>query len=233
MFAVLLGLALSLGLSAGARADEVASVEVALESGEVVGRTLGLGTAEVTAKVTNRGERAVEGIRIAVYYSQIDTLPQPGADWRVHEFVFEPPLKPGGVSTLKFKDDGAAEYILIETRRVKFAAAVRYNGKLAPLQFPLLTQGSDVYIAVRDLADALGAQLSTPAGAIVLARGGRSVKVQGGSTAASVDGRSVTLTRGVLEVNGRAYLALEDAASLFGLTMTRDGALDLVELSDL
>jgi hypothetical protein len=211
-------------------ADDFTSVELTLAGGEVVGKQQGLGTATVAVKVKNNGDRTLEGIRIAVFYSQIDSTPQPGADWRIHEFVFEPPLIPGGTSTLRFKDENAAEYVLLEARRLKFTAGLRYAGKLASLKQPLLTQEGSTFIALRDLVDIVGGGLSADKAGLTVERGGHELKL--GQTAATLDGAPQTLTRLLLEVNGRAYIALEDAARLLGLTMTRDGALDLIELQD-
>ena len=93
-----------------------ADVEVRLAGGSVTGEVRGQGTATVEAQVMNHGASALLGVRLGVYYSVTDAAPGPGADWREHEFVFEPPLAPGESTTLSFTDESAAEFIALEVR---------------------------------------------------------------------------------------------------------------------
>jgi hypothetical protein len=102
-------------------AAHAAEIEVRLTGGSVTGTARGQGTATVQAQVVNHGASALTGIRLGVYYSTTDTPPGAGADWREHEFVFEPPLAPGAATSLSFTDEHAAEYIALEVRYTLFA----------------------------------------------------------------------------------------------------------------
>jgi hypothetical protein len=219
---------LTLNLLTTAHAD-ISGVEVTLASGEVVGKTRGLGTATVTAKVTNNTTRTLEGIRLAAFYSPVDVLPGADAQWLIHEFIFEPALAPGASSTLEFSDEGAAQYVLLDARAAKFRAALRYDGQDADLQFPVLKHDGIAYIALRDFAEVLGARLSSSGGLINIDHAGTTIRLKPLTAQAQVDGKPQPLSQPLLEDNGRTYIALRDAAELLGLTATDLGD-DLYEL---
>ena len=208
---------------------DTSGVEVTLASGEVVGKTRGLGTASVSAQVSNKTSRTLEGIRLAAFYSAVDVFPAPDADWRIHEFVFEPPLAPGASSTLTFSDDEAAQYIQLEARAVKFRAALRYDGVDTDLQLPLLKRSDSAYIALRDFVAAVGGRISSSGVYIVIERGGTTLRLKPMTTQAQVAGKVQTLGSTLIEDKGRSYIALRDAASLLGLTANDLGD-DLYEL---
>ena len=221
-------LLLLIGLPAYAHAD-VPGVTVTLAGGEVVGKTRGLGSASVTAQVTNSTGRTLEGIRLAAWYSPVDVLPPADATWRIHEFVFDPPLADGASGSLQFTDDGAAQYVLLDAQQVKYVPAVRYNGATTDLRFPVLRDGPTVYIALRDFADITGGSLSGNGGSFLIERASRRIELRSGSAQAHLDGKPVALKAAVIESSGRTYLALDDAAALLGLSAADDGD-DLYEL---
>jgi len=208
---------------------DISGVEVSLAGGEVVGRTRGLGTASVTAKVSNKTARTLEGIRLAAYYSPADVLPAADADWRIHEFVFEPPLAPGASSTLQFSDDNAAQYILLDARAAKFRAALRYDDVTTDLQFPVLKRADVTYVSLRDLVEVVGGQIGSSGGYIQIDRGGTLIRLKPQSAQAQVGGASKPLSNPLLDDSGRSYIALRDAASLLGLEAADLGD-DLYEL---
>lgn len=208
---------------------DVPGLTVSLAGGEVAGHTRGLGTATVTAQVSNNSGRTLDGIRLAAFYSPTDVLPSADVDWRIHEFVFEPPLAAGTTTTLQFSDDNAAQYVLLDARAAKFRAALRYGSVTRDLQFPLLKRNGTAFVALRDLAAALDARLTNRAGYITLERSDSTVKVKPLSAQAQVDGQSRTLANALLEDQGRSYIGLRDAAQLFGLEVSDLGS-DLFEL---
>ena len=219
---------LALVLLASAHAD-TSGVEVTLASGEVVGKTRGIGTASVTAKVSNKTSRTLEGIRLAAFYSPVDVFPAADAEWRIHEFVFEPPLAAGATSTLEFTDDSAAQYIQLEARAVKYRPALRFDGADTDLQFPVVKREGTAYIALRDLADVAGGRITSDGGFIVIDRQGVTIRLKPLTAQAQVDGKAKTLDNAVIDEAGRSYIALRDAATLLGLAAADLGD-DLYEL---
>lgn len=206
----------------GARAA-VDGVTVALESGEVVGKSRGLGTASLTARISNASGRTIEGIRIAAWYSLVDVLPTADASWQIHEFVFDPALVSGGSTTLSFTDDNAAQYVLLEARAVKFRPALRYDGALHDLEHPLLRRGESTFVALRDLISAIGGRLDSRDGYIVIERFGSTLRLRPGDFRAEENGAAHQMDNPILEESGRSYIALPAAASLFNLQLTQAG----------
>jgi hypothetical protein len=209
--------ALALPALAPAASDDKVSIE--LIGGEVVGPDRGTGTASVVARVENLGEKPLTGMRIAVFYATADVPPPPNAQWYIHEFVFEPPLVPGGTSTLRFKDEKAGEYILIEARRLLYATGLTYNGKSAVLNFPLLDRNGVTYVSTRDLVDLVGGGISYDAatGFVIVERKGRAVKVKTGVDYALVGDTKMPLKNAPIEEDHRSYLPVADIAPLLGL----------------
>lgn len=203
---------------------EVPGVTVTLVSGDVVGQTRGLGTATVTARVTNETARTLEGIRLVSWYSAVDVLPAADADWRIHEFVFDPPLMPGASGTLTFTDENAAQYVKLEARQVKYRAALRYGDAITDLKLPLLRRSGVVYVALRDLVDITGGTLRSSGEFISVNAAGKKLQLRPGSAEAQVDSSARSMSNAVIEDNDRSYIALRDAASLLEL--------ELVDLGD-
>jgi len=217
--------------AASAESDQ--EVSLTLAGGEVVGKVKGQGKASVVATVENLGRRYLKGIRIAAAYNTVDENPGAEGQWYVHEFIFEPPLKPGGQSTLRFSDDAAAEYVALELRRVVYAPGVSYEGQLARQQDPLLEEDGATYMSTRDFMSLIGGSLSFDAksGYVVLEREGLTIKIRKGRETALVNDKSVKLTPAPLEIDSRSYLPVEAAAALFGLSAARNADENLIELS--
>jgi hypothetical protein len=211
-------------------------VTVELTGGEVSGSVRGQGTASVVARVTNFGAREVHGLRIAVYYSASDVLPSDpeSADWRIHEFVFEPPLKPDDSTSLRFSDDNAAEYVLIEVRYVSAGLGLSYNGRDARLKAGLLERDGLTYVATRDLVDLIGGGLSYDGETyeIVIVRQGIELRLKEGSSRVRVDGEAATIEHQVLSEDGTSFLPVADVCPLLGLSVEHDAALNMIKLGD-
>lgn len=227
---------LGLVLLAATRVALAQDVQVELSGGEVTGSVRGQGTANVVATVTNSGTRDVEGLRIAVYYSTSDVLPADpeSADWRIHEFVFEPPLKPDDSTTLRFSDADAAEYVLIEVRYVAAGLGLAYNGRAAQLKSGLLERDGTTYVATRDLVDLIGGGLSYDSDTyeIVILRQGTELRFKEGSDRVKVDGTPATLEHKVISEGGSSFLPLGDICPLLGVNVERDQSVNLIKLSD-
>lgn len=213
---------LLLALTAALAAVE--GVEIKLAGGEVKGKVRGQGRADVSASVTNNTGRYIDGLRVGVFYSAADTLPVEGSKWRVHEFIFDPPLAPGASTALSFSDENALEYVKLEAQRVRYAYSLRYAGSMAELAVPLSERDGVLYAATRDLLELIGGTLGfdPKSNTLTLTREGRVVKLKTGQKTAQVDGRKQPLAHPVLEVEGRSMLPLEEIAAFFGLKVSRD-----------
>jgi len=218
---------------AAAALAAVEGVDVKLAGGEVKGKVRGQGRADVSATVTNNTGRFIDGLRIGVYYSAADVLPAEGAKWRVHEFVFEPPLAPGASTTLRFSDENALEYIKIEAQRARYAYALRYAGSIAAQTVPVSERDGVLYAATRDLLELIGGTIGydQKSNSLVLEREGRTLKFKLGQKSVLVDGRKQPLEHPALELDGRSLLPIEDVAALFGLTVSHDEEQRIVTLS--
>jgi hypothetical protein len=213
-----------------------AEVKVELTGGDVTGTIRGQGTANVVARVTNIGSREVNGLRIAVYYSAADVLPDDpdAADWRIHEFIFEPPLQPDDSTTLRFSDENAAEYVLIEVRYISAGLGLTYNGRAAKLEHGLLDRDGVTYVATRDLIELIGGGLSYDSATyeVIIMRQGIEVRFKENSSKVKVDGETTTIENKVLSEDGRSLLPLADFCGLLGVSVEHDSALNLIKLSD-
>jgi hypothetical protein len=209
-------------------------IELTLAGGEVVGSPRGSGVASVEAKVRNNGSRALRGIRIGVWFSATDQAPPLDAQWRIREFVFEPPLKPGGVSTLRFSDEAGAEYVALLVRRAVFEAALSFGEGTALLHSGLSEREGAPFIAVRDLMELLGgkAGLDKGAGVVVLELGEESVRIKERSDIAISSAGTSQLEHALIEVEGRSYIELSDAARLLGLKLSYDNSVNLYAMTE-
>jgi hypothetical protein len=214
-------------------ASAAGDVELTLAGGEVVGSPRGSGKASIEAKVRNNGSRPLKGVRIGVWFSAYDTPPPANADWRIREFVFEPPLKPGGVSTLRFSDEAGSEYVALLVRRAVFEPALQWGEASAMLHGGLSEREGAPYIGLRDLMDLLGGKVSLDkaAGFIQLEFDGQLARVkERGDTGSGASG-NIQLAHRVIEIDGRSYLGLEDAAKLLGLQLSYDNSVNLYILA--
>jgi Copper amine oxidase N-terminal domain len=210
-------------------------VSLTLTGGEVIGKQRGRGKASVVAEVENHGGRELKGIRVAAYYNNEDLLPPDDAKWRVHEFVFEPPLRPGAATTLRFADDNAGEYILLEVRHVVHGRGVSFAGRSPALRDALVDQDGELYISTRDLLAIVGGKLSFDGktGYVTLERGGNELRFKKGRYLAKLNGDDVDLKHLPLEIDNRSYISAEETARLLGLTPAWDAEQELLKLDGL
>lgn len=223
------------GTGAGADSADGASgseVSLTLSGGSVVGKVRGQGKARVEAEVKNLGGRELKGIRIAAFYDSADRLPAPDADWHVHEFVFEPPLKPAASTTLRFSDENAAEYILLEVRHVVYGRGISYQGRGLKLRDPLVDQDGELYVSTRDLLEAIGGKLGydSKTGYVSLEREGVSLQIKKDRYGAKLNGESVDLKHLPLEIENRSYVCAEEIARLLGLSPAWDAGTEHLDL---
>jgi hypothetical protein len=213
-----------------------ADVSVELVGGEVSGAVSGQGTASVVVDVTNDGLRDVTGLRIAAYYSTLDAPPvdPETADWRIHEFIFDPPLAPEQSITVRFRDENAAEYVLLEARFVVEGGGIIYNGRTGVLEHGLKERSGVTFIATRDLIDLVGGGISYDAASyeVVIERQGVEVRFTEGRKQVKVNGQDSALDHAIVEIDSRSFLPLVEFCGLLGITIERDAAVDLFTLSD-
>lgn len=213
-----------------------ADVSIELVGGEVTGAISGQGTASVVVNVTNDGLRDITGLRIAAYYSTLNAPPvdPETADWRIHEFVFDPPLAPGQSITVRFRDENAAEYVLLEARFVVEGGGIIYNGRTGVLEHGLIERNGVTFIATRDLIDLVGGGISYDAASyeVVIERQGVEVRFKEGRKQVKVDGQVNTLDHATIETDGRSLLPLVEFCGLLGIVVEHDATVDLFTLSD-
>lgn len=87
---------------------------------------------------------------------------------------------------------------------------------------PVSGVGNHVYVPVRTLADALGAQTSVEGRSIYVVRGGQSVRLRVGDVHATVNGMPLTLEHAPFRVRGRVMIGLRAIARAFGVHASYD-----------
>ncbi len=90
---------------------------------------------------------------------------------------------------------------------------------------PVATPGNHVYVPVRTLADALGAQTSIEGQNIIVVRAGQSVRLRVGDVHATVNGMPLTLEHPPFRVRGRVMIGLRAVARAFGVHASYDARL--------
>jgi hypothetical protein len=87
---------------------------------------------------------------------------------------------------------------------------------------PVSTAGNHVYVPVRSLADALGAQTAVDGTNIYVVRGAQSLRLRIGDRKASVNGMPLTLEHAPFRVRGRVMVGLRAIARAFGVHASYD-----------
>jgi hypothetical protein len=82
---------------------------------------------------------------------------------------------------------------------------------------PVSTTGNRVYVPVRSLADALGAQTIVDGASIYVVRGNQSLRLRLGDVHATMDGMPFTLKTAPFRVRGRVMIGLRTIARAFGV----------------
>jgi hypothetical protein len=208
--------------------------EVRLEfvSGDVTGPIKGQGIATLTALVTNISDRNLNGVRIAAYYSPYDSFPEEFAEWKLHEFVFEPPLKPGNSVSLSFQDEKAFEYIQLELRRALFDLRLVVNGKLLSSEGLIRIQDGAAYMQSRELVGIIGGDLHYDAEAdrVNFSRGGYTLLYKNGRRSIDVNGERRALEHPVIDLDGHTWVPLEGICRELGISCTVDNTLNVLNL---
>jgi len=87
---------------------------------------------------------------------------------------------------------------------------------------PVSTTGNRVYVPVRSLADALGAQTVVDGTNIYVVRGDQSLRLRVGDVHATIDGMPFTLKSAPFRVRGRVMIGLRAIARAFGVHASYD-----------
>jgi hypothetical protein len=87
---------------------------------------------------------------------------------------------------------------------------------------PVATAGNHIYVPVRTLADALGAQTSVEGQNIIVVRGEQSVRLRVGDVHATVNGMPLTLDHAPFRVRGRVMIGLRAIARAFSVHASYD-----------
>jgi hypothetical protein len=87
---------------------------------------------------------------------------------------------------------------------------------------PVSTAGNHVYVPIRSLADALGAQTSVDGQNIYVVRGTQSLRLRVGDAKASVNGMPLTLEHAPFRVRGRVMVGLRAIARAFDVHAAYD-----------
>jgi hypothetical protein len=82
---------------------------------------------------------------------------------------------------------------------------------------PVSTVGNHVYVPVRSLADALGAQTIVDGANIYVVRGSQSLRLRVGDARATVNGMPLTLEHPPFRVRGRVMVGLRAIARAFSV----------------
>lgn len=104
-------------------------------------------------------------------------------------------------------------------------ADLRLDGRdLAVDVPPVTTAHSKVFVPVRTLADALGAdtKVNRKSGEISVVRGDRAVRLKVGDKQVKVNGEPMTLESAPFRVRGRVMMGMKSFARAFGVRATYD-----------
>lgn len=104
-------------------------------------------------------------------------------------------------------------------------AVMMVDGQRVESDVPPVTTTSDkVFVPLRSIADALGAQtdLEEKTGRIDVVRGGQSLRVRVGDPHATLNGMPLTLKHPPFRVRGRVMISLKTVAAAFGVRVSFD-----------
>jgi hypothetical protein len=87
---------------------------------------------------------------------------------------------------------------------------------------PVATPGNHIFVPVRTLADALGAQTTVEGANIIVVRGGQSVRLRVGDVHAAINGVPFTLEHAPFRVRGRVMIGLRSIARAFSVHASYD-----------
>ncbi len=97
---------------------------------------------------------------------------------------------------------------------------------------PIATSGTKVYVSLRSLAEALGAEMvvNETSGDIYVVRGNQSLRLRVGEERATLNGMPFTFHHAPFRVRGRVMVSLYAAARAFGVQATYDPRTALIEV---
>lgn len=125
---------------------------------------------------------------------------------------------------------------LVASTALAFSRPVelRLNGRDLAIDVPPVTAAhSKVFVPVRTLADALGAdtKVNRKSGEISVVRGDRAVRLKVGDKHAKVNGEPMTLDSAPFRVRGRVMMGMKAFARAFGVRATYDSKSARVDVS--
>ncbi len=97
---------------------------------------------------------------------------------------------------------------------------------------PVTTGANRVFVPLRSIAEALGAQtiVEGKSDRIVVVRGSDALQLRVGDVHAKLDGMPMTLDRGPFRVRGRVMVGLNTIARAFGVRVTYDAAAGRIDV---
>jgi hypothetical protein len=111
-------------------------------------------------------------------------------------------------------------------------AEMLVDGERVTSDVPPVTTASDgVFVPLRSLADALGADTMVDGSTIDVVRGSQSLHLKVGNVHATIDGMPFTLRTAPFRVRGRVMISLRPIAAAFGVSATYDRRTARVEIN--
>ena len=109
---------------------------------------------------------------------------------------------------------------------------VRVDGQPVISDVPPVTTSKGVFVPLRPVGDALGAETKYEAksGDVVITRGDQALKLKVGSTHAKINGMPVTLKHAPFRVRGRVMVSLHAVQQVFGVRVKFDKMTARVDL---
>lgn len=95
---------------------------------------------------------------------------------------------------------------------------------------PVTTSAQRIYVPLRSVADALGAQTIVDGDKIYVVRGTQSLRVELGSEKGTINGMPFTLHHAPFRVRGRVMIGLKPIADAFGVAANYDPRTARVEI---
>jgi hypothetical protein len=95
---------------------------------------------------------------------------------------------------------------------------------------PVTTAARNIYVPLRSIADALGAETIVQGDSVFVVRGAQSLRVQLGSTKATINSMPFTLKHAPFRVRGRVMIGLKPITDAFAVHATYDERTARVEI---
>ena len=95
---------------------------------------------------------------------------------------------------------------------------------------PVTTSAQHIYVPLRSIADALGAQTIVDGDKIFVVRGSQSLRLELGSDKATINGMTFTMHHAPFRVRGRVMIGLKPISDAFGVAANYDARTARVEI---